>query len=72
MEKTLTQQLEAAVDNKEAIFLGEGPWNKDSAYQAYKWNDKFYVWIVYDQSSCWVLEDSAFEIQESELENYIG
>lgn len=71
MEKTLTEQLEAAVDKKEATFLGEGPWIEGAAHQAYKWNDKFYVWIVYDQSSCWVLEDSAFEVQENELENYL-
>jgi len=61
-----------AIRNDKAKFIGQGDWVKDSAYQVYKYNGKFYSIVVYDSMNCWLMDDSIEEIQENEVVKYIG
>lgn len=66
----LKNVLKEIQDNK-AELIGESNWYKDSAYQAYKVDDKFYVICVYDSSSVWLMDGTLQEIKESEINDYI-
>ena len=59
------------IQNDKAEFIGEGEWYKDSAYQVYKVDGKFYLISVYDSQSCWLVDESLEEIKESEINKYI-
>ena len=54
-----------------AKFLGEGEWFKDSAYQVYELNGKYYSVIVCDSMNKEILEDTINEINFEDIEKYI-
>jgi|SanBayMetagenome_1026888.scaffolds.fasta_scaffold04442_3 hypothetical protein len=54
-----------------AKFLGEGKWFKDSAYQVYELNGKYYSVIVCDSMNKEILEDTITEIKLEDIESYI-
>ncbi len=55
----------------EAKFIGEGKWVKDSAYQVYKLDGKFYAAIVIGHSNKELLDDMTIEIKEEDISKYI-
>jgi hypothetical protein len=55
----------------DAKFLGEGKWFKDSAYQVYELNGKYYSVIVCDSMNKEILEDTINEIKFEDIEKYI-
>lgn len=61
----------SAIRNGSAEFIGEGDWVKDSAYQVYKVDGKFYSIIVYDIQSKWLMDESLEEIKEEEINKII-
>ncbi len=61
----------AKLDLSNATFIGEGPWIKDSAYQVYLLDDKYYTVIVHDSLSKYMLEETIQEIGEHEIGDYI-
>jgi len=59
------------IDNGKATFIGEGQWFKDSAYQVYRIEDRYYSVIVCDNQSKWIMESSVEEIAEKDITKYI-
>jgi hypothetical protein len=57
------------IDN--ANFIGEGEWIKDSAYQVYELNGKYYAVIVVGQMNKEIFEDSLVEIKKEDITKYI-
>ena len=55
----------------DAKLIGEGEWVKDSAYQVYELNDKYYAVIVVDQMNREMLDDTLIEISKDEISKYI-
>lgn len=54
-----------------AKFIGEGKWIKDSAYQVYELNGKYYSVIVVGQMNKEIFEDTITEIKFEDIEKYI-
>jgi hypothetical protein len=54
-----------------ATFIGEGEWVKDSAYQVYELNGKFYATVVVGHSNKEILDDMTIEIKKEEIGKYI-
>jgi hypothetical protein len=65
------KEFEELVDVGLANLIGESKWVKDSAYQVYKYGERYFVWAVYDSSSKYVLEDSLCEIEEKNIGSYL-
>ena len=59
------------VNLDEAKFIGEGKWVKDSAYQVYELNGKYYSIIVIDSLNKELMEDTIAEIRFEDIEKYI-
>ena len=55
----------------DAKFIGEGKWVKDSAYQVYELDGKYYSVIVVSQMNKELLEDTITEIKFEDIEKYI-
>ena len=55
----------------DAKFIGEGKWVKDSAYQVYELDGKYYAVIVVSQMNKELLEDTITEIKFEDIEKYI-
>ena len=54
-----------------ATFIGEGEWIKDSAYQVYELDGKYYAVIVVGHSYKEFMDDTIVEIKKEEIEKYI-
>ena len=54
-----------------ATFVGEGPWVKDSAYQVYELDGKYYATIVHGHSNREILDDMTIEIKKEDISRYI-
>jgi len=54
-----------------ATFIGEGEWVKDSAYQVYELNGKFYTAIVVGHTNREILDDSIVEIEKEDISKFI-
>jgi hypothetical protein len=65
------EEFERLVDANLTEFIGEGNWVKDSAYQVYKYGERYFVWVVYDSSSKYVLDNSLCEINEENIGSYL-
>ena len=61
-----------AIQNNHARYLGEGDWEKNSAYQAYAYNGKYYAILVNDSNAKWLEEDSLTEIKQEEVKEYVN
>ena len=59
------------LDLSKAQFIGEGEWIKDSAYQVYEFNGKYFSLIVIGHSNREILEDSITEINKEDIDSYI-
>ena len=59
------------IDLDKARFIGEGEWVKDSAYQVYELEGKYYSVIVVGHSNREIMEDSISEIRFEDINNYI-
>lgn len=59
------------VNLDDAKFIGEGEWFKDSAYQVYELNGKYYSVIVVGSLNKELIEDTITEISFDDIENYI-
>ena len=51
--------------------LGTGEWVKDSAYQVYELDGKYYSVIIVDSMNRELMEDTITEIKFEEIKNYI-
>jgi hypothetical protein len=55
-----------------ATFVGEGEWVKDSAYQVYELDGKYYAVIVVGHSSKEILQvGCGLEIKKEDINKYI-
>ena len=54
-----------------AKLIGEGEWIKNSAYQVYEMDNKYYSVIVVDSMNKEVMEHTIIEITYDEIEKYI-
>ena len=63
--------VEHAIDNGKAKFLGEGDWVKDSAYQVYEYQGRYFSVVVYDKQNKWLMDSTITEIKEEEISQYI-
>ena len=59
------------IDLDKATFIGEGEWVKDSAYQVYEFEGKYYACIVVITDYEEILENSIIEILKEEISQYI-
>ena len=59
------------VDLDKATFIGEGEWIKDSAYQVYELDGKYYALIVVGHTNKEILEDSIVEISKEAVYRYV-
>jgi hypothetical protein len=59
------------IDLDKAKFIGEGKWVKDSAYQVYELDGKYYSVIVIGQSNKEIMDDSITEIKFEDINFYI-
>ena len=59
------------IDLDKAKFIGEGEWVKDSAYQVYELDGKYYSVIVIGHSNKEIMDDSITEIAEEDISKYI-
>lgn len=62
----------SAIEHDQAKFIGESKWIKDSAYQIYEYENKYYSIIVHDSQSKWILDDSIEEINQSDIDEYLN
>ena len=67
----LTTRNKIMVDLDKAIFIGEGEWVKDSAYQVYELDGKYYSVIVIGHSNKEIMDDSITEIAKEDIGKYI-
>ena len=56
---------------KNATFIGEGRWIKNSAYQVYKLEEKYYAVVVVEQMNKELMEDTIIEIGKEDINKYI-
>jgi hypothetical protein len=54
-----------------AKLIGEGKWVKDSAYQVYELDGKYYSVIVIGQSNKEIMDGSITEIAKENISKYI-
>jgi len=54
-----------------ATLIEEGKWVKDSAYQVYEFDSKFYAVIVVGHSNREILDDMTVEIKKEDISKYI-
>jgi hypothetical protein len=54
-----------------AKLIGEGEWVKDSAYQVYELDGKYYSVIVIGQSNKEIMDGSIIEIPKENISKYI-
>jgi hypothetical protein len=54
-----------------ATFIGEGEWVKDSSYQVYELDDKYYSVIVIGHINKEIMDDSIIEISKEDISKYI-
>jgi hypothetical protein len=54
-----------------AKLIGEGEWVKNSAYQVYELDGKFYAVVVVGHSNKEILDDMTIEIKEEDISKYI-
>jgi hypothetical protein len=66
----IKKEVEHAIDCGKANFLGEGDWVKDSAYQVYEYEGRYFTVIVYDNTSKWLMAETITEIKEEEISQY--
>jgi hypothetical protein len=59
------------IDLDKAKFIGEGEWVKDSAYQVYELEGKYYSVIVIGHSNKEIMDDSITEIKFKDINFYI-
>jgi hypothetical protein len=59
------------IDLDKGEFIGEGKWYKNSTYQVYKVDGKYYAVVVVDQQNLWLMENTIEEITEEEIVKYI-
>lgn len=71
METKIQKLNKVMVDLDNAKFIGEGEWVKDSAYQVYELDGKYYSVIVVDSMNKEMIEDSITEIKFEDIEKYI-
>ncbi len=64
-------KINDTTDLDKAKFIGEGEWVKDSAYQVYELDGKYYSVIVIGHSNKEIMDDSITEIQEQDINKYI-
>ena len=55
----------------DAKFIGEGKWIKNSAYQVYELNGRYYSVIVVDSMHREIMEDTITEITSEDIKKYI-
>lgn len=55
----------------DAKFIGEGKWIKNSAYQVYELNGRYYSVIVVDSMNREIMEDTITEIEYEDIKKYI-
>lgn len=67
----IKKQVEHAIDCGKAKFLGEGDWVKDSAYQVYEVEGRYFSVVVYDNQNKWLMGDTITEIKKEEISQYI-
>jgi hypothetical protein len=59
------------IDLDSAKLIGEGEWVKDSAYQVYELDGKYYSVIVIGQSNKEIMDGSITEIPKENISKYI-
>jgi hypothetical protein len=59
------------IDLDKAKFIGEGKWVKDSAYQVYELDGKYYSVIVIGHTNKEIMDDSIIEIAKEDISKYI-
>lgn len=59
------------VNLNDAKFIGESKWVKDSAFQVYELNGKYYSVVVIDSINKELMEDTITEINFEDIKNYI-
>ena len=59
------------IDLDSAKLIGEGKWVKDSAYQVYELDGKYYSVIVIGQSNKEIMDGSIIEIPKENISKYI-
>ncbi len=59
------------IDLHKAKYVGEGEWVKDSAYQVYELDGKYYSVIVAGQRSKELMENTIAEIRFEDIEKYV-
>lgn len=59
------------INLENANFIGEGDWVKNSAYQVYELDGKYYSVIVVDSTNKELIEDTITEIKFEDIEKYI-
>jgi hypothetical protein len=59
------------IDLDSAKLIGEGEWVKDSAYQVYELDGKYYSVIVIGQSNKEIMDGSITEIAKENISKYI-
>lgn len=59
------------IDLDKAKFIGEGEWVKDSAYQVYELDGKYYSVIVIGHSNKEIMDNSITEIKFEDINFYI-
>ena len=59
------------IDLHKAKFVGEGEWVKDSAYQVYELDGKYYSVIVVGRMNKELMENTITEIRFEDIEKYV-
>ena len=67
----LTTKNITMIDLDKAKFIGEGEWVKDSAYQVYELDGKYYSVIVIGHTNKEIMDDSITEIAKEDISKYI-
>jgi hypothetical protein len=60
------------IDLDKAIFIGEGEWVKDSAYQVYELDGKYYSVIVIGHTNKEIMDDSIIEIAKEDISKLVN
>ncbi len=60
------------VNLENATFIGEGKWVKDSAYQVYELDGKYYAVIVVGHSNREILDETIIEIEKQNINKFIS
>ncbi len=63
--------LTRALDSDKAKFLGEGEWVKDTAYQVYEVEDRYFAVIVSGHSNKEIVDNTTVEITKEEISQYV-